>query len=79
MKTFEEWARPQIARLRRRYERLVRTCDQCGEMFLANGNHRRDHAFCSEEHRRAFDQANRDPKQAAAYMRQWRVKNRADR
>jgi hypothetical protein len=50
----------------------IRRCDQCGDFFVARRNHRRKRHFCSEEHRRAFDHAHREPKEQAEYMRQYR-------
>jgi hypothetical protein len=52
--------------------RRLRRCDQCRAFFLANANHRRDHSFCSDTHRRLFDVAHRDPDRMAAYMREYR-------
>jgi hypothetical protein len=61
----------------------IRRCDHCRVFFVARRNHSRPHHFCSEQHRRAFDHAHRDPKQQAEYMRQYRqnlqVRRRAGR
>jgi hypothetical protein len=58
--------------------RRLRRCDweDCQRFYFAVRDHKRGHSFCSEDHRRLFDVATRDPAQAAAYMREWR-KNRA--
>ena len=58
--------------------RRLRRCDweECQRFYVAVRDHKRGHSFCSEEHRRLFDVATRDPAEAAAYMREWR-KNRA--
>lgn len=52
----------------------LRCCDwsECRRFFFARANHRREHSFCSEAHRRAFDLAARDPKETASYMRRYR-------
>jgi hypothetical protein len=53
---------------------LLRQCDwaACGAFFLARSNHRREHSFCCQAHRRAYDVAHRDPATVAAYMREHR-------
>jgi hypothetical protein len=58
--------------------RRLRRCDweECQRFYVAVRDHKRGHSFCSEEHRRLFDVATRDPAEAAAYMRDWR-KSRA--
>jgi hypothetical protein len=57
------------------YAQRLRRCDwhECRRFYFATRDHRRTHSFCSEAHRRLFDLATRDPKAAAAYMKQWRA------
>jgi hypothetical protein len=61
--------------------RRLRRCDweDCQRFYFAMRDHKREHSFCSEEHRRFFDVATRDPTQAAAYMRDWRKKRARQR
>jgi hypothetical protein len=66
-----------IALLADRLGTLVRRCDHCGLYFVLKRNHRRQHHFCCEDHRRAFDHVHRDPTAQAEYMRKYRaVRNR---
>ena len=54
--------------------RRLRRCDwqKCRAFFFTKANHRRAHSFCSEQHRRAYDVARRDPEQIAKYMKKYR-------
>lgn len=58
--------------------RRLRRCDwkDCGIFFFAGADHRRDHHFCSEGHRRNFDRTNRDPRVMARYMKKYRATKR---
>jgi hypothetical protein len=52
----------------------LRRCDwkDCRAFFMARSTHRREHSFCHEKHRRAYDVAHRDPARTAANMRRYR-------
>lgn len=54
----------------------LRRCDECGNYFLAKGDHRRAHSFCREPCRRLFDQKHRDPTKQAEYMRAYRQRKK---
>jgi hypothetical protein len=53
----------------------LRRCDWtgCRMFFFAKANHRREHSFCCDDHRRAYDLAHRDPAKVAAAMRRYRA------
>jgi hypothetical protein len=60
------------------YARRLRRCDwmKCRAFFFATRDHRREHSFCCEEHRREFDLSSRDPKKRREYMKTWRAEQR---
>jgi len=60
------------------HSRRLRRCDwePCRRFFFAARDHRREHSFCCDAHRRAHDIANRDRQEAATYMKQWRAERR---
>lgn len=58
--------------------RRLHVCDHCEKVFEGKGAFKRTR-FCSEKHRRAWDRAHRDPKEQAAYMRQYRRRKKLER
>jgi hypothetical protein len=59
----------------------LRRCDwpDCRAFFFVRRDHRREHSFCCEEHRRQYDVANRDPQKVAEGMRKWRAQKAEQR